>query len=204
MGSNTFVRADVWTVAQTDQGNVVLIRPKESDLVVPIFIGQLETQSILIGLGRVDMPRPLTHDLLMSIIHALEAELVRIEIRDLRDRTFFANVVIRAAEGEITIDARPSDAIALAVRCRAEVYISEDIVETAGVPVDMIRESPGNDESKAEGVFPASLEEETGTRAGSEIFDAERDRLRAELEAAVAAEDYEKAAALRDKLRELS
>jgi bifunctional DNase/RNase len=204
MGSNTFVRADVWTVAQTDQGNVVLIRPKESDLVVPIFIGQLETQSILIGLGRVDMPRPLTHDLLMSVIHALEAELVRIEIRDLRDRTFFANVVIKAAGGEMTIDARPSDAIALAVRCRAEVYISEDIVESAGVPVDMIRESPASEESRAEGAFPVNLEEEAGTRSGTEVFDAERDRLRTELEAAVAAEDYEKAASLRDKLRELS
>lgn len=198
------MRADVWTVAQTDQGNVVLIRPKESDLVVPIFIGQLETQSILIGLGRVDMPRPLTHDLLISVVHALEAELVRIEIRDLRDRTFFANVVIKAAGGEMTIDARPSDAIALAVRCRAEVYISEDIVESAGVPVDMIRESPGSEESRAEGAFPVNLEEEAGTRSGTEIFGAERDRLRTELEAAVAAEDYEKAAALRDKLRELS
>ena len=159
MGSNTFVRADVWTVAQTDQGNVVLIRPKESDLVVPIFIGHLETQSILIGLGRVDMPRPLTHDLLMSVIHALEAELVRIEIRDLRERTFFANVVIKAAEGEMTIDARPSDAIALAVRCRAEVYISEDIVESAGVPVDMIRESPASEQSSAKGALPGNLEE---------------------------------------------
>lgn len=215
MGSNTFVRADVWTVAQTDQGNVVLIRPKESDLVVPIFIGQLETQSILIGLGRVDMPRPLTHDLLMSVIHALEADLVRVEIRDLRDRTFYANVVIKAIEGEITIDARPSDAIALAVRCRAEVYIAEDIVESAGVPVDMIREAPSVEEAPAEDVLVSTLAErlaarrDTGAGAGTGAddlgaVDVERERLRAELEAAVAAENYEKAAALRDKLQELS
>lgn len=209
MGSNTFVRADVWTVAQTDQGNVVLIRPKESDLVVPIFIGQLETQSILIGLGRVDMPRPLTHDLLMSVIHALEADLVRVEIRDLRDRTFYANVVIKAVEGEITIDARPSDAIALAVRCRAEVYIAEDIVESAGVPVDMIREAPGVEEAPADDGLDSMLtgrlgmHVDAGTDTGSEA-DGERTRLRAELDAAVAAEDYEKAAALRDRLRELS
>jgi len=219
MGSNTFVRADVWTVAQTDQGNVVLIRPKESDLVVPIFIGQLETQSILIGLGRVDMPRPLTHDLLMSVIHALEADLVRVEIRDLRDRTFYANVVIKAIEGEITIDARPSDAIALAVRCRAEVYIAEDIVESAGVPVDMIREAPSVEEASSEDALASTLgstlaerlaaqrEAGAGAGAGADTLgavDVERERLRAELEAAVAAEDSEKAAALRDKLRELS
>lgn len=214
MGSNTFVRADVWTVAQTDQGNVVLIRPKESDLVVPIFIGQLETQSILIGLGRVDMPRPLTHDLLMSVIHALEADLVRVEIRDLRDRTFYANVVIKAIEGEITIDARPSDAIALAVRCRAEVYIAEDIVESAGVPVDMIREASGAEDVPADDGFASLLTDRLATHKdlgtgqagsdGSGGVDVERDRLRAELEAAVTAEDYEKAAALRDKLRDFS
>ena len=204
MGSNTFVRADVWTVAQTDQGNVVLVRPKESDMVVPIFIGQLETQSILIGLGKVEMPRPLTHDLLMSVIHALEADLVRVEIRELRDRTFYANVVIKGIEGEITIDARPSDALALAVRCGAEVYIAEDIVDSAGVPVDMIREAPAVDESQTvtllSGVVP--LQELQDQVDGS--AETLRERLRTELEAAVADEDYEKAALLRDKLRSLS
>ncbi len=207
MGSNTYVRADVWTVAQTDQGNVVLVRPKESDMVVPIFIGQLETQSILIGLGRVEMPRPLTHDLLMSVLHSLEAELARVEIRDLRDRTFYANVVIKTVEGEITIDARPSDAIALAVRCRAEVYIAEDIVESAGVPVDMIRESPMVDETQQPSMQADSRQGDSSvlgglpTSAGS--GNPERDRLRTELEAAVSSEDYEKAAMLRDKLKGL-
>jgi bifunctional DNase/RNase len=205
MGSNTYVRADVWTVAQTDQGNVVLVRPKESDMVVPIFIGQLETQSILIGLGRVEMPRPLTHDLLMSVLHSLEAELVRVEIRDLRDRTFYANVVIKALEGEITIDARPSDAIALAVRCRAEVYIAEDIVESAGVPVDMIRESPLVDDTQQTNLSADSSQGNGsalgGIPQGAASGNTERDRLRAELEAAVSNEDYEKAALVRDKLK---
>ncbi len=199
MGSNTFVRADVWTVAQTDQGNVVLIRPKESDLVVPIFIGQLETQSILIGLGRVEMPRPLTHDLLMSVTAALGAELARIEIRDLRDRTFFANVVIKSGDGEIILDARPSDAIALAVRTSAEVYIAEDIVETAGVPVDMIRESGTvNESSTDDGPVLAGVES-----AGSAGPGTERDELNAQLEAAIQSEDYERAALLRDRIRGL-
>ncbi|PKL24234.1 MAG: hypothetical protein CVV47_10825 [Spirochaetae bacterium HGW-Spirochaetae-3] len=199
MGSNTFVRADVWTVAQTDQGNVVLIRPKESDLVVPIFIGQLETQSILIGLGRLEMPRPLTHDLLMSVMGALEAELVRIEIRDLHDRTFFANVVIKVGHGEIILDARPSDAISLAVRSHAEVYIAEDIVETAGVPVDMIRESSTVDESSPDD-GPVITSVESMGPPGPEM---ERALLNAELEDAIQNEDYERAALVRDRLREL-
>jgi len=199
MGSNTFVRADVWTVAQTDQGNVVLIRPKESDLVVPIFIGQLETQSILIGLGRVEMPRPLTHDLLMSVTAALGAELTRIEIRVLRDRTFFANVVIKSGDEEIILDARPSDAIALAVRTSAEVYIAEDIVETAGVPVDMIRESGTvNESSTDDGPVLAGVDPPLARDPGTE-----RDALNAQLEAAIQSEDYERAALLRDRIRGL-
>jgi uncharacterized protein len=208
MGSNTYVRADVWTVAQTDQGNVVLVRPRQSDMVVPIFIGQLETQAILIGLGRVEMPRPLTHDLLMSVLRALEAELVRIEIRELRDRTFYANIIIKVAEGDITLDARPSDALALAIRCEAEVYIAEEIVDSAGVPIDMIRETPLVEEVHAEtdiaGDFPASHPVEKPDQSTMTEPELERERLRSELEAAIAVEDYERAAAIRDRLRFIS
>ncbi|HPB67174.1 MAG TPA: bifunctional nuclease family protein [Spirochaetales bacterium] len=210
MGSNTFVQAEVWTVAQTDQGNVVLIRPKGSDLVVPIFIGQLETQAILIGLGKVEMPRPLTHDLILSMLTMLDASLVRIEIRDLRDRTFFANVVLRGVEGEVSIDARPSDAIALAVRTSAEVFVAEDIVEIAGVPVDMIRESPpdgtpgsepGGSDTASEASGAPIIEDVSVLRQGSPDF--ERAVLSAELENAIEAEDYERAARIRDRLKEL-
>lgn len=212
MGSNTFVRADVWTVAQTEQGNVVLIRPKESDLVVPIFIGQLETQSILIGLGKVEMPRPLTHDLLLAVVRDLGAQLLRVEIRDLRDRTFYANIIIKAPLGEVVIDARPSDAIALAIRTKAEVYIAEDVVEAAGVPVDMVRESVVSDEEPADdtAAYGAAGQEQSGQEAtdGATSALAEIDRLKArlkaELEAAVAIEDYEQAARIRDRLRSLS
>jgi uncharacterized protein len=145
MGSNTFVRADIWTIAQTEQGNVVLVRPRESDLAVPIFIGQLETQAILIGLGKVSMPRPLTHDLLLSLSGKLGAELVRVEICDLREKTFFARLILLRDGMELEIDARPSDAIALAVRCEAEVFIAENIVEEAGIPVEMVRDGQNYD-----------------------------------------------------------
>lgn len=213
MGSNTFVRADVWTVAQTEQGNVVLIRPKESDLVVPIFIGQLETQSILIGLGKVEMPRPLTHDLLLAVVRDLGAELLRVEIRDLRDRTFYANIIIKAPLGEVVIDARPSDAIALAIRTKAEVYIAEDVVEAAGVPVDMVRESVVSDEAPDDdsAAYGSAPREPQGTEPGappaepavSSETDLIRERLKTELEDAVAREDYELAARIRDRLKSL-
>ncbi|MFH2113376.1 MAG: bifunctional nuclease family protein [Spirochaetota bacterium] len=209
MGSNTFVRADIWTIAQTEQGNVVLVRPRESDLAVPIFIGQLETQAILIGLGKVSMPRPLTHDLLLSLSGKLGAELVRVEICDLREKTFFARLILLRDGMELELDARPSDAIALAVRCEAEVFIAENIVEEAGIPVEMVRDGQNYDagegdsghiEDSGPGVVDA-----TGVSAGLDAADAEanRERLKHELETAIAEEDYERAALIRDRLKQL-
>jgi hypothetical protein len=206
MGSNTFVRADVWTVAQTDQGNVVLVRPRESELAVPIFIGQLETQAILIGLGRVAMPRPLTHDLLLSVSRRLGAELARIEICDLRDKTFFARLILIRDGLELDIDARPSDAISLAVRCDAEVFIAEDIVEEAGIPIEMVREGQAYevDQGNTAGHGSGAAGHQAAAASGSVVAlsQAERDRLARELEAAIDSEDYERAAAIRDRLKQ--
>jgi len=206
MGSNTFVRADIWTIAQTEQGNVVLVRPRESDLAVPIFIGQLETQAILIGLGKVSMPRPLTHDLLLSLSGRLGAELVRVEICDLREKTFFARLILLRDGLELELDARPSDAIALAVRCDAEVFIAENIVEEAGIPVEMVRDGQnyeagdaGHDDGAAAGAGNAALGP-PGT-SGSMDPESELEKLRQELEAAIAKEDYEQAALIRDRLK---
>lgn len=194
MEGQTFVEAEIWTVAQTDQGNVVLVRPKGSDLAVPIVIGQLETQSILIGMGGVEVPRPLTHDLILSMIEALKAELLRIEIHDLRDETFYARLVLRIEGREILVDSRPSDAIGVAVRALCPVFIAENVVEEAGISVNLVSGLQTSESSRAEEAPAAPA------KASSE---AELERLRAELEKAVAEEDYELAAALRDKIREL-
>ena len=200
MEGQTFVEAEIWTVAQTDQGNVVLVRPKGSDLAVPIIIGKLETQAILIGMGGVEVPRPLTHDLILSLLRALKAELLRVEIHDIRDETFFARLVLRANGGELLVDSRPSDAIGVAVRALCPVFIAESVVEEAGISVNLVAGLQlGEAETQADGkdgvpeagpMMPISN--------GSEV-----ERLRAELEKAVAEEDYERAAAIRDKLREL-
>jgi Uncharacterized conserved protein len=193
VAGQTFVEAEIWTVAQTDQGNVVLVRPKGSDLAVPIFIGQLETQSILIGMGGVEVPRPLTHDLINNILATLRADLERIEIHDLREGTFFARILVRFEGRELSIDARPSDAIGIAVRALCPVYIAESVVEEAGISVNLVADMQA-----------AEAESEPGKGAiarapgGDEIA-----KLRAELERAVADEDYERAADIRDKLREL-
>ncbi len=191
---NTLVKAEIWTVARTEQGNAVLIRPLGADIAVPIFVGQLETQSILIGFGDVTMPRPLTHDLMLSLIKRLEADLLRVEINDLRDGTFFARLVIEWNGSEFVVDSRPSDALALAVRRKCPVYIAESVVDAAGVAVNLIV-----DESIA-----ASSEEAETDESGEADDESERAALNKELERAIAAEEYEKAANIRDILAGLN
>jgi uncharacterized protein len=183
MEGRTFVEAGIWTVAQTDQGNVVLIRPKGSDLAVPIFIGQLETQSILIGMGGVEVPRPLTHDLLLNLVSELHAALDRIEIHDLCEGTFYARLILRTEGGEVVVDARPSDAIGVAVRTSCPVFIAESVVEEAGISINLV----------------AGLQPDSEPIGGEVAVTS----LHAELEKAIAAEDYERAAVIRDKLKEL-
>jgi uncharacterized protein len=220
MAEPTFVEAEIWTVAQTDQGNVVLVRPKGSEVAVPIFIGQLETQSILIGMGGVDVPRPLTHDLVVSLLGSLGVEVSRVEIHDLREGTFFARLILRSQDREIVVDSRPSDAIGIAVRALCPVFIAESVVEEAGISVNLVAGMRGAEgEAGLFGEQGGELDAAGGPAGGESAAaspasgpatlpaaassDKRVDRLRAELEKAISDEDYERAATIRDKLKEL-
>jgi len=178
------VEAEVWTVARTDQGNAVLVRPQEGEIAVPIFIGQLEAQSILIGMGNVPMPRPLTHDLFLSLSNELNSEVVRIEITSLQDSTFYAQLIISHGGHEISIDARPSDCLAIAVRKKCPIYIDESVLDEAGIKVEAISEAAAE------------------TLAQESIEDKRKD-LQKRLDTAISEEDYEEAARLRDELKRL-
>ncbi len=183
------VEAEIWTVARTDQGNAVLVRPLGAEVAVPIFIGQLETQSILIGMGNVPMPRPLTHDLFVSLMKELHAELERIEITALKEGTFFAKLIMMQDEKKLVIDTRPSDAMGIAVRKKCPIFIADAVVDEAGIPLSSITEQ--SEKAGAEEVSP------------EEAYSSEKTRLEAELEKAVSEENYEEAAKIRDKLKEL-
>jgi len=177
------VEAEIWTIARTDQGNAVLVRPIGSDTTVPIFIGQLEAQSILIGMGNVPMPRPLTHDLLLSVMQKAELRIERVEITALKDGTFFAQLIVKQRGKSIAIDSRPSDGIALAVRDKCPLFIDEEVVEEAGIPVSTITD-------QVESV------EQPGAKK------MELEKLKMDLDKAVEDENYEEAARLRDIIDE--
>ena len=178
------VEAEIWTVARTDKGNAVLVKPIGSERAVPIFIGQLEAQSILIGLGNVPMPRPLTHDLFITVMEKLNATIERVDITELRDGTFYARIVLKQGLKKIVIDSRPSDALGITARIHCPLYIAEGIVEEAGIAINLITE----EEPSMEMPDPAEIE---------------KTRLEEELQRAVEDENYEEAARLRDKINQL-
>jgi uncharacterized protein len=179
------VEAEIWTVARTDKGNAVLVKPIGSERAVPIFIGQLEAQSILIGLGNVPMPRPLSHDLFITMMEKLNATIERVDITELRDGTFYARIVLKQGLKKIVIDSRPSDALGITARIHCALYIAEAIVEEAGIAINLITE----EEPSVEMPDPAEIE---------------KSRLEDELQRAVDDENYEEAARLRDKINQLS
>ncbi|GHT91643.1 hypothetical protein FACS1894140_2570 [Spirochaetia bacterium] len=190
------LEAEIWTVARTDQGNAILLRPLGSDTVVPIFVGQIEAQSILIGLGDVKVKRPLTWDLILELARQTGLTLFRVEVYEIRGNTFFARLLLAGKEfseaNPLLLDSRPSDAFALAVRHKCPVFISPRVVEQVGIPADLVIEDVAEFAQKTE--HQTTIPPKTAPRT------AERQKLQTELEQAVTAEEYERAAEIRDLL----
>jgi len=191
---SNMVEAEIWTVAKTDQGNAVLIKPVDGDKAVPIFIGPLEAQNILLGLGEVEIPRPLTHDLVLSLLTTLEAKLVRVDIHSLSEDTYYSNIVLEQGGRRFEIDARPSDSLALAVRADCPIYIGLDLVEESGVSLEQLREAAVENEVE---------EEDDEPEADPLVRDTQLVDLKARLAQAVTQENYEEAAQLRDQIQKL-
>ena len=115
---------------------VVILRVKDSDRYLPIWIGPSEADSIALKLQDVSVPRPLTHDLLRSVITSLGATVQHIVVSELSNDTFFAKIVMQHNGTTMEVDSRPSDAIALAVRTDAPIFADDTVVEKAGVEMD--------------------------------------------------------------------
>src|SRR5579872_6886695 len=107
---------------------VVILKDLEGKRYLPILIGPFEATAIALALEGTPVPRPLSHDLMRSIIHSLKAKVARIIIHDIQENTFYAKVVLESNGGTLEIDARPSDSIALALRTNAPIFVSERIV----------------------------------------------------------------------------
>ncbi|MEW6545438.1 MAG: bifunctional nuclease family protein [Bacillota bacterium] len=112
---------------------VVFLKEVDGNRSLPIWIGHLEAGSIALALEGVQPPRPITHDLLKSMLDALGARVKRVSINDLRNETFYALIEVEADGRTFEVDSRPSDALALALRTEAPIFVAEQVLEQAGV-----------------------------------------------------------------------
>ena len=112
---------------------IVLLKTANGNKFLPIWIGHAEAAAILMKLQGADTPRPMTHDLLNAVLGELSAEVSRITVTELRENTFYAMITLRGSEDEVEIDSRPSDAIALAVRCNAPIFAADEVIEESGI-----------------------------------------------------------------------
>jgi len=115
---------------------VVILKEKDSDRYLPIWIGPAEADAIAVKLQGVNVPRPLTHDLLSSVIDTLGATINSIIVNDLRNDTFYAKIILNLDGGQVEVDSRPSDALALAVRADVPIFADEEVLEKAGILLD--------------------------------------------------------------------
>ncbi len=115
---------------------VVILKEKEARRYLPIWIGPAEADAIAVKLQGVNVPRPLTHDLLSSIIDSLGATIDSIIVNDLKSDTFYAKIILNVDGGKLEIDSRPSDALALAVRAEVAIYADEAVLDKAGILLD--------------------------------------------------------------------
>lgn len=110
---------------------IVVLRDVKGERILPIWVGIFEANAIALQIENVTTPRPMTHDLLRNVIHDLKGTVERIVVSDLKDNTFYAIIYLRVGGEIVAVDSRPSDAIALALRARAPIFVEESVIESA-------------------------------------------------------------------------
>ncbi|MFI5371683.1 MAG: bifunctional nuclease family protein [Candidatus Eisenbacteria bacterium] len=122
------VRVNGLVVEQKTQQNIVILRETDGVRILPIWIGPGEAHAIRRLMAEEPFPRPLTHDLLNTVIEGLKAKVTRVVIAELRENTFYANIVVERSGEVLTVDARPSDSIAVALKAAAPIFVNEGLL----------------------------------------------------------------------------
>jgi bifunctional DNase/RNase len=112
---------------------IVLLKTIDGNKFLPIWIGHPEAAAILMKLQGASTPRPMTHDLISDMINELDAQCIRVAVTELKENTFFASITLRVNGQEVEIDSRPSDALAVAVRTSAPIYVAEDVIQESAI-----------------------------------------------------------------------
>jgi bifunctional DNase/RNase len=167
------------------QASGIILKEKNGKRTLPIVIGEYEAQSIALGLENIKPPRPITHDLTLSILESCGAKIDSVLITELKNNTYYAVIRLRKKLKYWDIDARPSDAIAMAVRSTIPIFVDEEVMNIGAY-------EPESDEAGT------PEEPETYGTVADEL-----EKLKQDLQKAVENEDYERAAELRDKIKKI-
>lgn len=174
----------------------LVLNDVESGRRLPIIIGTFEAQAIALELEHIRPPRPMTHDLIRNVIQQFNSQVKEVIISDLKEGTFFAKIIVQHDVTEIEIDARPSDAIAIAIRFDAPIYVIEKILQEAGIVAE-------SEIIPKETATPEVSYSELSVPNTPSSYEERLEILHKSLSKAITDEDYEKAARLRDEINKL-
>jgi len=131
---------------------IIILKAEDSDVAIPIWIGLIEASAIATELEGIKLARPMTHDLLKNVLEALGGKLTRIVVCDLKENTFYATLVVLMKDTRVEIDSRPSDAIALALRAGADIYVAQKVIDSSQhVDLTALKEAMQEESSGEEG-----------------------------------------------------
>jgi hypothetical protein len=193
--------------SQTQSGAYALVLSEDDgNRRIPIIVGGFEAQAIAIELEGLTPPRPLTHDLFKNFADSYGIRIIEVNIHKLEEGVFFANILCDNGDQQITLDARTSDAIALALRFQCPIYTTDEIVEKAGIVLDFEKGSGlegVEDENPAEEMVSPEEKPERRT-IHPDVSESSMEELKSLLAEAVAKEDYERASIIRDEINRRS
>ncbi len=192
--------------SQTQSGAYALVlSEEEGNRRIPIIVGGFEAQAIAIELEGLTPPRPLTHDLFKNFSDTYGIRILEVNIHKLEDGVFFANIICDNGDRQMTLDARTSDAIALALRFKCPIYTTDEIVEKAGIVLDFEKGSGLEQEEVGEEPAPEAKPQKSKKRSIiPDLSESSMEDLRALLADAVSKEDYERASEIRDEINRRS
>ena len=165
------------------QASGIILKEKNGERTLPIVIGEYEAQSIALGLENIKPPRPITHDLTLSILQSCGVTMDSVLITELKNNTYYAVIRLKKKLKYWDVDARPSDAIAMAVRSTIPIFVDEEVMKV--------------------GSYEPDEEEKDIKNYAIESVTSQLDKLKSELQKAVESEDYERAADLRDQIKKI-
>ena len=185
MKTARFLPSQIWTITKADAGNAVFIRPEGSNVVLPVYVSEIDIQNILVELTHILAPRPMVHELLLATIDALQARLDHVEIYGIRSGTYLCRLVLTQNGKEIMLESRPSDILCLSARMECAVNVDDEVLALNGLPAEQV--TGRSDQNMASAEQPSVV-----------TF------LQHELNEAVDKEEFERAASLRDRISSLN